>query len=204
MPDSYEKRDTTPITWIGRVPVYAATIVAALELFGLFATAILKALRVDFTYFAFFAPLTWKEWYLWTPLSYPFIQQPSFFSLFSILFLYRYGMDLEGFFGRRVFLRMLISLVLLQPVMLTALWLVTGTVVPLAGSYAVAVGIFIAAATLYPHVEVWNWITMKWLAFAGLFLSVMSYLSDRDWPGMILLLMLAGFAHALVRYERGH
>ncbi len=204
MADSYEKRDTLPLTWIGRVPIYAATVVAALEVIGLIVFAVLRAAHVPLYYFAFSPVYFWKQYGLWTLLTYPLISEPNFFSLFSVYFIYRYGCDLEGYLGRRVFLRILFLLILLQPLICTAIWLMTGGNPGVVGNYAIAIGIFIACATLYPNAEVWNWMPMKWVAFAGLFLCALSFVPDHDWLGLSLLLAVAGAAHALVRYERGH
>jgi len=67
-------------------------------------------------------------------------------------------------------------------------------------SYELAIGFFVAFATLYPNVEFWGWITMKWLAFAGIVLSAMNYLPNRDWPGLSTLLGTCGVAFGYVRF----
>ncbi len=204
MSDSYEKRDTLPFTWIGRVPVYATTVLVLLDLVGMFTTVILHSAHVPVDrYFAFVPFLFWKEWYLWTLFSYPLLSFPSFFYIFGLFFLYNYGIGVESYLGRRVFLRIVTLLFFFQPLLSSVLWLM-GMDVLCAGIFLTAVGLFVAYATLYPNAEYWNWITMKWLAFAGIFLTSLMYVSDHLWGELIMLLAVCGLAHALVRYERGH
>jgi len=211
MSDSYEKRDTLPMTWWGRMPVYATTIMVLLDLLGMFATTILRSAHMHdggtmwvFNTFGFDAEGFWKHWSFWTPFTYPLISFPSFFYIFGLFFLYNFGIGVESYLGRRVYLR-IVGLLLLWPVVGSSLlWLFTGMSGPMAGNFEFSIGIFIAYATLYPNVEYWNWMTMKWLAFAGIFLMSLRYLPEHNWMGLAWLLSTCALAHTLVRYERGH
>jgi membrane associated rhomboid family serine protease len=204
MSDSYEKRDTLPFWWIGRIPVYATTILVLLDLIGMFLTVLLKTAHVDLNTYMFVPQLFWKDWHLWQLVTYPLLSLPSFFYIFGLFFLFSFGVGVETYLGRRVFLRIVALLVLVSPAVCSVWWLFGHFGAVSWGSYHLSIGIFVAYATLYPNVEWWNWITMKWLAFAGIVLSSLMYLPERDWYSLSMLLATCGVAHALVRYERGH
>ena len=204
MSDSYGKSDTLPLTWFGRVPVYATTILVALDVIGMFVSTFLQSAGVSpVALLGFSAQLFWKEGHLWQLLTAPFVSAPSFFFIFGLFCLFSFGVGVETYLGRRVFLRIVAVLWATAALVSTLWWFVAGY----GGYYGgqeIFIGIFIAYATLYPNVEYWNWMTMKWLAFAGITLSAMSYLNHADWLGLTTLLAVCGAAFAYVRYERGH
>ncbi len=204
MADSFEKRDTLPFTWIGRLPIYATTVFVALVVVGMFISVFLKTARVDLSTFMFVPQWFWKEWHFWQLITYPFVELPSFFFIFGLFFLLSFGIGVETYLGRRVYLRIVGLLLLVCPGVSTLWWLSGNTQGFSGGSYFISIGIFVAFATLYPNVEYWGWITMKWLAFAGILLCSLMYLPERDWHGLLCLLSTCGVSHALVRYERGH
>jgi len=53
MSDSAGKSDTLPLTWLGRVPVYASSILVAVLVAGMIATVMLTSARIDITVIAF-------------------------------------------------------------------------------------------------------------------------------------------------------
>ena len=110
---------------------------------------------------------------------------------------------METHLGRRVLLR-LILLLCLVPALTASAWWLGGRPVTLSGSLNLAIGLFIAYATLYPNVELWNWITMKWLAFAGIVLQSLTYFPRHEWNHLTVLLSACAAAHFYTRYEQGH
>jgi hypothetical protein len=62
---------------------------------------------------------------------------------------------------------------------------------------------FIAFAAIYPDLQVFGWVDLKWLAFAGLVLALMSFLPTHDWGSLTILLAMAAASFAFVRYVQG-
>ena len=205
MSNTFGKRDTMPLTWMGRVPVYASTILVAVFVAGMMATVLLASARVSIQPFAFDAQDFWKKAYLWQPFTFPLIDFPSFFYAFGLCFLYWFGVGIETHLGRRVLLRLLLLLCIVPALTASAWWLADRPLrMPLSGSSDIAIGLFIAYATLYPNVEVWNWIPMKWLAFAGIVLNALMFFPGREWDRLSVFLSACAAAHIYTRYEQGH
>jgi hypothetical protein len=194
--------DYRPVTWFRRTPIYITTIVAALYVVGMFATTIAgllgaSAMPCAFSAHAFFHGA------LWQPLTCTFIQDPSFFFLFSVLFFYWAGVEVEKYLGQRQYLKFLALLLLLPPLVMCA-WSVAGVDGFYRGNYELSIGMFIAFATLYPNVEWFGWVTLKWLAFAGIVLASMQYLPRHDWGYLSVLWAMCGAAFGYVRFlQRG-
>jgi hypothetical protein len=203
MSDSTGKSDTLPLTWMGRVPVYASTILVAILVAGMILTVLLTSARVDFSAIAFEPQAFWKRAFVWQPVTYPLIDYPSFFYLFGILFAYWFGVGIETYLGRRILLR-LVFLLCLVPALTASAWWLGGYRIALVGANNLSIGLFIAYATLYPNAELWNWITMKWLAFAGIVLNSLMYFPERRWDLLTVFLSACAAAHLYTRYEQGH
>jgi rhomboid family protein len=193
--------DYRPVTWIGRYPVRIITIVVAIYVLGMFGTVILSTAHVSLTPFAFNAQSFVHDAF-WQPLTCTLIQSPSFFFLISMLFLHWSGAEVEKLLGRNRFL-LFFGLLLLMPPSLILIWSALGQHWTYAGSYELTVGMFIAFATLYPNVEMFGWVTLKWLAFAGLVLASMQYLPNHDWGYLSVLwgMCLASFWY--IRFVQG-
>jgi hypothetical protein len=192
---SSRSNDCRPVTWYRRTPIYITTIVAALYVLGIFATVILTSAGIDPIPFAF-TPSAFLHGAIWQPLTCTFIQQPSFFSIFNIVFLYWAGVEVEKYLGQRQFLKFLALLLLVPPVVMMG-WHVAGIEGSYSGNYELNIGVFIAFATLYPNVEWFGWVTLKWLAFAGIVLASMQYLPRHNWAYLSVLwaMCAAAFGH---------
>jgi len=190
-----------PVTWIGRYPVRIITIVVAVYVLGMFATVALGTARVSLLPFAFNAG-SFVHGSVWQPFTCTLIQSPSFFFLISMLFLHWSGAEVEKFLGRNRFLLFFGLLLLVPPVVMLS-WSALGEYWSYAGSYELTVGMFIAFAALYPNVEMLGWVTLKWLAFAGLVLASMQYLPNHDWGNLSVLwgMCLASFWY--IRFAQG-
>lgn len=193
--------DYRPVTWIGRYPVRIITIVVALYVLGMFGTVVLSTAHVSLLPFAFSAA-SFVHGALWQPLTCTLIQSPSFFFLISMLFLHWSGAEVEKFLGRNRFL-LFLGLLLLMPPVVMLIWSALGQHWTYGGSYELTVGMFVAFATLYPNVEMFGWVTLKWLAFAGLVLASMQYLPNHDWGYLSVLwgMCLASFWY--IRFVQG-
>lgn len=193
--------DYRPVTWIGRYPVRIITIVVAAYVLGMFGTVILSTAHVSLMPFAFNAQ-RFVRGALWQPLTCTLIQTPSFFFLISMLFLHWSGAEVEKVLGRNRFLAFFGLLILIPPCLMLG-WSALGQQLTYLGSYELTVGMFVAFATLYPNLEMFGWVTMKWLAFAGLVLASMQYLPSHDWGYLSVLwgMCLASFWY--IRFVQG-
>jgi len=203
MSDYSGKSDTLPLTWMGRVPVYASSILAAVLVAGMILTVLLTTAHIDIIPIAFDPQAFWKKAFVWQVFTHPLIDYPSFFYVFGILFAYWFGVGVETYLGRRVFLR-LVFLLCLVPTLTASAWWLGGHHIMLAGASNLSIGLFIAYATLYPNAELWNWITMKWLAFAGIVLNSLMYFPEHRWDLLTVFLSACAAAHLFTRYEQGH
>jgi len=161
----------------------------------MFVTVMSQTADIDFTPLAFQAR-AFLHGRLWQPLTCILIQPANFFFLFNILFFYWSGNQVEQYLGVRRYLQLIGLLLLVPPVVLIG-WAQMGVSWTYYGSYELSIGMFIAFATLYPNIELFGWVTLKWLAFAGLVLGSMQYLPKHDWGYLTVLwgMCLASFAY---------
>src|ERR1700736_6378206 len=193
--------DYRPVTWIGRYPVRIITIIIAAYVLGMFGTVILSTAHFSLVPLAFMAR-TFVRGAILQPLTCTLIQSPSFFFLISMLFLHWSGAEVEKFLGRNRFLGF-IGLLLLIPPCLMLVWSVFGQQWTYGGSYELTVGMFVAFAALYPNVEMFGWVTLKWLAFAGLVLASMQYLPNHDWGYLSVLWSMCLVSFCYIRFVQG-
>ena len=194
--------DYRPVGWIGRYPVRVTSIICALFVLGMFGTVIAQTAHWDFTPLVF-QSATFLRGQIWQPLTSPLIQTANFFFLFNIFFFYWSGNEVERFLGIRRYLE-LIGLLLLVPPIFLIVWGTLGAQWPYYGAYELSIGMFIAFATLYPGIELFGWVTLKWLAFAGIVLASMQDLPNHEWGRLSILwgMCLAAFLFIRVVQER--
>lgn len=189
--------DYRPVTWVQRFPVYITTILVALCGLGMIATQFMISAG-QAPLWAGFHSAEFLRGALWQPLTYCFVDTPNFFSIFSLIFLYIAGIEVEKYLGRTRFLQ-LVSLALAAPVVVLLLWHVADRPSGHSGSYEFTIGMFIAFATLYPNMDWFGFVPLKWFAFAGLVLASMSYLPG-DWIGMSVLWSVAALSFGYIRF----
>jgi hypothetical protein len=193
--------DNRPVTWIGRYPVRIVTIICALYVLGMFATVALQTAMANFTIFAFQFPI-FIHGAFWQPLTCTFLQSADFFFVFNILFLYWSGRQLEEFLGRRRFIQLFVMLLIIPPLVISS-WIPFGRAWMYYGSYEVCIGMFIAFATVYPNIELFGWVTLKWLAFAGIVLGTMQDLPHHLWGNLSVLWVICLAAFLYIRFMQG-
>jgi membrane associated rhomboid family serine protease len=194
--------DYRPVAWIGRYPIRIITIITALYVLGMFATVALQTANANFLIFAFQYPAFIRGAF-WQLLTCTFIQSANFFFLFNVLFLYWSGREVEAFLGRRHFIQLFAMLLLIPPAVISA-WSPFGQQWIYFGSYAVCIGMFIAFATLYPNIELFGWVTLKWLAFAGIILGSMQDLPNHAWGNLTVLWVMCLASFLYIRFVQGH
>jgi hypothetical protein len=195
--------DHQPIRHFGRVPVFAATILAALYFVGMLLTAVCTTAGASLIPWGLDADTFYRHFHLWEVLTYSFINPPSFYFLFSVFCLYRFSSEIEQYFGRRTFLK-LFAVNLLVPALVLGGWHLFGRSVFYAGMFELSAAQFIAFATLYPNLEFIGWVPMKYVAFACLAISGLGYISDHNWLGVSILAADSATSYGLVIYlKRG-
>jgi hypothetical protein len=205
-----KSKDHLPLTWWKGHPVYFAAVLALIGVGSMVVTALLIAVHaplLEQLVFTFSGLV--EHGRLWTVLTYVLVNPPSLWVVLTSYFLWRFGEDVEKFFGRRVFAKMFASFVLAEPLLLSLISLCGFSGAhdwPAVGIFRVEFAVFIAFATLYPRaqisliiccVEVW----LIAAIFVGM--QVLENLAYHNWPGLILLTGQVGLAYGLVRYEQG-
>lgn len=194
--------DYRPVTWMGRYPVRVTTIIAALYVLGMFVTTIVESIHGNLS-FLMFQPHSFLHGAIWQPFTCVLIQSPTFFFLFNLFFFYWSGTEVEKYLGIRRYLFLFGVLLLVAPLVLIAWGPRANYWQPYFGSYELSVGMFIAFAVLYPNVELFGWVTLKWLAFAGLVLASMQYLPGHEWGRLSILWAMCLAAFLYIRLVQG-
>lgn len=195
-PENYD-----PITWFGRVPVYATTIIVALYVVCMIGVAVALASGAD----AILAKLTFdtesvlRHGEIWRCLTYAFVNPPDPWFIIALVMLYTFGRDVEQYLGRKGFVRLYLGFLLLGPSLLLAASLATGQTFTVSHSWA-NFAVFLAFVSLYPNAQLLFQIPAKLFAWVFLGLSVLQLLATRQWPEMFVLLATAFLAYYAMRH----
>jgi len=197
-------RDTQPFAYIGRLPVYVTTVVVLLTAVMSVVVFLMQSSWAS-PELLFFNPVSfWKEGKVWQLLTHAFIGQLNFFFLFGLFFIWSMGNGIETHLGRRAMIRLILLLCIFPALVSSMLWLVTGYSLQVGGVITLSMGLIIAFATLYPNVEWWNVIPMKWIAGLSIAFGAIQFFPFRDWLGLSAFLSLCVASHIYTRYEMGH
>jgi membrane associated rhomboid family serine protease len=195
--------DHRPLTYLRGYPIYATTLVIAIYVVTLFLTTICMAMGYGETfayYLEFDSRLVIAGKQVWRFLSYGLWNVPSLGFVIDMVMFVWFGLELEKFFGRRIFLRFYTILYLLQPLVYTALGLIRPTtLVGETGAFA----IFLAFATLYPNAVLLFNILAKWMAIVLVGIYTLIHIAAKDVVGLIALWVTVTYSYCFVRYEQG-
>lgn len=197
-------RDTQPFAYIGRLPIYVTTVMVALTVVGALAMLMLESSGVS-PIFLFFNPVAfWKGWKFWQLFTHAFINELNFFFLFGLLCVWWSGTGIETHLGRRVMIKLALMLCIVPALMCSGWWFFAGRLTMVGGVLTLTSGLIIAYATLYPNMELWNWIPMKWAAFISIACASIQFFPNHRWPELSVFLVTCAAAHIYTRYEMGH
>ncbi|HSI10689.1 MAG TPA: DUF6576 domain-containing protein [Chthoniobacter sp.] len=170
---------------------------------GIIATTVLMASGAGLVLnaLAFTMPLE-PAWSLWRLFTYTLIQQPSFFTLFSLFFFYWFSAGIETHLGRGVLTRLLILLVLIPPAVAAIIYWTLHVGGSAVGGYSLTCGLLVAFATLYPNTEAMGWIPFKWATFACIFFGSLMFLISHDMVGLTELLLSCAAGFAYIRHAK--
>jgi hypothetical protein len=133
-------------------------------------------------------------------VSYVLWNPPSLSLVLDLLMLWWFGRELEAYFGRSVFLKLCLGIVLAPALAGVAV----GSGFPvqwvgLPGTFA----LFVAFATMAPSVTLLFGISAKWTALGFLGIQLLSCAAEHAWGQLIHSLVSAGFAFAFIRFQQG-
>lgn len=198
-----ESKDHLPLTWWKGHAIYLSAYIAIGGVASMVLTAAGGTL-IGLLQFSFAGLVGGLRF--WTPLTYVLINPPDLFFLLSAFFFWRFGEDVEKFFGRRIFVKLFLALVLITPVVLTIFGLLGAATWAVWGVTGVFFGVFLAFATLYPRAQISlilftlpAWV----LATAIVGVNALVYLANRNWAQFIMLASQVLTAYGFVRYQQG-
>ena len=192
-PENYD-----PITWFGRVPVFATTFIVALYVACMIGVAV-AGLPAAQSILSFNTATVLKNGEIWRCLTYAFVNSPNPWFIIELVMLYIFGRDVEQYLGRKGFVRLYLGFLLLGPSLLLAASLVTGQNFDLLRGWA-NFAVFLAFAALYPSAQLLFQITAKVFAWVFLGLAALQLVAARDWHEMLVLLATAFLAYYAIRH----
>lgn len=192
-----------PITWVGRVPVYATTVLVALHISAMIALAILMASGATGvqSLLAFDTGAVLREFEVWRCITYGFVNRPDPWFIVSLVMLYIFGKDVEQYLGRQGFVRLYLGFLLLGPSLLLTASLVTGRDYSLTMCWA-NFAVLLSFASIYPNAALVFQLPAKLFAWVFLGIYALQLLAARAWIDLTVLLATALLAWYAVRGER--
>ena len=194
--------DYRPVGWMGRYPVDVTTMLVGVHvavailtaiLVGLIGSSVLACLQFD-------SAAVLRGGQVWRLFTYAFIHAPTPSGLLwfavEMYMLFVFGREVERFIGRRAYVALYLTLLLLPAVVLSLLSFWTPTT--FATSTALHFAIFVAFATIYPNVELFLRIMAKWVALIFVAIGTLSALAMRDWHTLVVLWTSIGAAFLFI------
>src|SRR6266705_1681836 len=194
--------DYRPVAWMGRYPVDVTTMLVGLHVVVAIFTAILVGLVGGsvLIWLQFDSAEVLRAGQVWRLFTYAFIHAPTPSGLLwfavEMYMLFVFGREVERFIGRRAYVGLYLTLLLLPAVVLTLLSFWTHTT--FATSTALHFAIFVAFATIYPNVELFARIMAKWVALIFVAIGTLSALAMRDWQTLVVLWTSFGAAFLFI------
>ena len=180
-----------PLFKIGRLPINVTALVILLQVVGML---LVVALPQQTASLATFSPGEFLSGAVWQAVTYPFFAMPSIFLLIGMYFFYNFGGMVESALGRARYVRLLLAVMLLPPVVvvLTHLLSVPGFLV---GSQLPHLAVFVAAIAMMPNAPTMFFgFPIKWLAVAFVALGLLQYLMMRNFGASLALISVVYFA----------
>jgi len=194
--------DYRPVAWMGRYPVDVTTMLVGVHVAVAIFTAILVGLVGGsvLVWLQFDSAAVLRGGQVWRLFTYAFIHAPTPSGLLwfavEMYMLFVFGREVERFIGRRAYVALYLTLLLLPAVVLTLLSFWTHTT--FATSTALHFAIFVAFVTIYPNVELFLRIMAKWVALIFVAIGTLSALAMRDWQTLVVLWTSIGAAFLFI------
>lgn len=169
--------DYQPLFWVRGRPVHVTTLLVVLHVTALMVNSIFQTVTVQ--WLALDSDSVFHHWGLWRPFTYAFAHvvgdlNDSLWFLAEMFFLFRWGQEVERYFGRKIFSLLYLAMLLTAPAVLLSIaaWThhplsyLTGYPYGYGRSDVLHFGVFVVFTTIYPGVEMIGGIAAKWLAVA--------------------------------------
>ncbi|MEN3942294.1 rhomboid family intramembrane serine protease [Prosthecobacter sp. SYSU 5D2] len=200
-----ESKDHLPLTWWKGHPVYLSAAIALGGVASMILTTILMAAAPEAVDYLTFSFSDLARLHLWAPVTYLLVNPPSLWLLLGCFMFWRFGEAVERHLGRSSFVRLLVILLLVTPLLITVAGLM-GSDRLCAGMLEWEFGVFIAFAALYSRAQIsLIFFTLEVWILAAVFvgISALSAIANRDWISLMILTGQVGTAIAYIRYEQG-
>ncbi len=191
--------DYQPLGHIGRIPIHITTVICALCVLGMLLGVILGSANAMIPGLVFYTEEFYFKGWIWQPFTSVFLGAPTFFFLMGVMWLYSSGREVERYLGRIQFLKFVVLCLLIVPLTLGA-WRLAGVSGVHAGTLDLLIAMFVAFATLYPNMEYFGWVPLKYVAFACFGIACLNYFPNRDWQGLSVLVTEGAFSFGFIRY----
>ena len=192
--------DYRPVAWMGRYPVDVTTMLVGVHVALAVIACILVAAGGGFLLngLQFDSAEVLYRGQLWRIFTYAFVHSPSGLLWFAVemYMLFVFGREVERFLGQRAYI-FLYSILLVAPALVLTVW---GLWQPagLAGSPALHFGIFVAFAAIYPRVELFLRIMVKWVALILAAIYTLQLLAYHAWADLAVVWTSIGAAFLFV------
>ncbi len=182
-----------PLTWVGRVPVYLATVLAAVQAVSMILTSLAMAgggpmaggnsllAPLVFSY-----PTAIGDLAVWQFVTYAFINPPDLFFVIQLFMFAWFGSEVEKFLGRKSFAWLCGLLLIAMPALL-AVFGVFGVILPYQGAGALNFSIFLAFVLIYPRAQIFFGIEARWIAMILMAVNSLQSLAYNAWAQLIML-----------------
>lgn len=184
-----------PWFYLGRVPMYSATLLVAIFVVSMVVMTILAAAEAAGVLNAL--PLIQSSVFhgeVWRLVTWPLVNFPSIWFALSMLMLYWFGRTVEQMLGRVGLLKFVGWL---AAALVVVTLLLPGAV--LAGSRDLGFGVFLAFAIIHPSAMMLFGMTAKWVAIILVAISALSSLAAQDWAGLVQLATICAASAVILR-----
>ena len=196
----YLSRETEPYgKWKG-IPIYLTTILTAVFVVGMIATAVLRAADSQFIESLILHVPLQSAWGVLGIVTYPFMGLPDFFTPFAIMCFYWWACGIETHLGRRPLVTLLAILALAPAAAAWFWWGLFGMGSSMQGNYLLTIGLLIAFATLYPNTEVWGWIPFKYFAAMCVACGLLIKIGDKAWGAVAHIVAICLISFLYIRH----
>ena len=147
-------RGNDPWFRIGQIDVTTTVGLIGLGIISVFVWAI-EGTNHEISRELFLAPERVLDGEIWRLITWPLVNQASFWTIFLFFILYMLGNQLENLMGRRTFLYLLLALTVIPAVVVTLASLSSSDPIGLFGLRFVELGVLIAFASQFPFARFW-------------------------------------------------
>ena len=136
---------------------------------------------------------------VWQLLTYPLLNPLSIWFAIEMLMLYWFGREVERALGRKGFIALYLSLIVVPALLLVCLGLTAHQDFVYSGSSSLHFALFVAFALLFPEMPVFFGLLAKWVAVILVALNTLLCVAYHQWPQLAILWASIGVAALAIR-----